>query len=65
MGSQKKSAMRMAMTMALAYNQTIRGEELEQHLIITFPPDFLLNRVPSGERTVGARFLPPGGQLVP
>jgi len=57
--------MRMAMTMALAYNQTIRGEELEQHLIITFPPDFLLNRVPSGERTVGARFLPSGGQLVP
>lgn len=38
--------------------KTIRGEELEQRLVNTFPPDLLLNRVPGGERIMGDRFLP-------
>jgi hypothetical protein len=38
--------------------KTIRGEELEQRLVNTFPPGFLLNRVPGGTRIMGARFLP-------
>lgn len=38
--------------------KTIRGEELEQRLVNTFPPDFLLNRVPGGTRFMGSRFLP-------
>jgi hypothetical protein len=37
--------------------KSIRGEELEQRLVNTFPPDFLLNRVPGGERMMGDRFL--------
>jgi len=38
--------------------KTILGEELEQRLVNTFPPDFLLSRVPGGTRIMGARFLP-------
>jgi hypothetical protein len=38
--------------------KTGRGLELEQRLVSTFPPDFLLNRVPGGDRIAGDRFLP-------
>lgn len=38
--------------------KTIRGEELEQRLVNTFPPDFLFNRVPGGTRFMCSRFLP-------
>jgi hypothetical protein len=38
--------------------KTTRGLELEERMIKSFPPDFLLNRVPGGERITGDRFLP-------
>lgn len=37
---------------------TILGEKLERRLISTFPPDLLLNPIPSGDRIMSARFLP-------
>lgn len=38
--------------------KTTRGLQLEQSMVSTFPPDFLLNRVPGGDRLMGDRFLP-------
>lgn len=38
--------------------KTTRGLEQEGRLVSALPFDFLLNRVPSGERIVGARFFP-------
>jgi hypothetical protein len=38
--------------------KTTRGLELEGKLVKSFPPDFLLNRVPGGDRIMGGRFLP-------
>ncbi|MCP1415430.1 GIY-YIG nuclease family protein [Paenarthrobacter sp. A20] len=38
--------------------KTTRGFEQEGRLVSALPPDFLLNRVPGGERIMGARFFP-------
>jgi hypothetical protein len=37
--------------------KTTRGLKMEERLVSAFPPDFLLNRVPGGDRITGARFL--------
>jgi len=37
--------------------KTISGEELEQRLVNTFRPDYMLNRIPGGDRHMGSRFL--------
>jgi hypothetical protein len=38
--------------------KTTRGLQLEERLVKAVPPDFLLNRVPGGDRLMGGRFLP-------
>lgn len=38
--------------------KTTRGLQLEERLVKAVPPDFLLNRVPGGDRPMGGRFLP-------
>lgn len=38
--------------------KTTRGLELEEQMVKAIPPDFLLNRVPGGERLMGTWFLP-------
>jgi hypothetical protein len=38
--------------------KTARGPQMEERLVKAVPPDFLLNRVPGGDRLMGGRFLP-------
>ncbi|MDQ0825565.1 hypothetical protein QFZ60_001738 [Arthrobacter sp. B2I5] len=38
--------------------KTSRRQQMEQRLVDDLPPDFLLNRVPGGERPMGGMFLP-------
>ncbi|KIC68721.1 GIY-YIG nuclease family protein [Pseudarthrobacter phenanthrenivorans] len=38
--------------------KTTRGLQLEERMVKAVPPDFLLNRVPGGERMMGGLFLP-------
>lgn len=38
--------------------KTTRGLQLEERLVKAVPPDFLLNRVPGGDRMMGGLFLP-------
>lgn len=38
--------------------KTTRGLDLERQIVRDFPLDFLLNRVPGGDRMMGDRFLP-------
>jgi hypothetical protein len=38
--------------------KTTRGLDLEERMVKAFPPEFLLNRVPGGDRIMGDRFLP-------
>lgn len=38
--------------------KTTQGLDLEERMVQAFPPEFLLNRVPGGDRIMGARFLP-------
>ena len=38
--------------------KTSRGLQMEERLVNAFPADFLINRVPGGDRIMGSRFLP-------